>query len=566
MKKYLFFLVYLIFIIPTNAFCQIVNLDWIYQVGGEGKDIGIFTVIDKYENIINAGVFTAQVNFNPSGAAYLLYAEQSFHDIYIQKLDADRNFIWVKQIGGIEQDMVNRITTDTDGNVYAVGYFTGKADFDPSPDSIYLYGKGAKDAFLLKLDPNGNYLWAKQLGGEGDDNISDLKLDSNDNVYVTGSFDSPSIYSENGVKLFDNKGLSDGFICKFDKNGNLLWYKQHGGSGDDTCAEISINSKDNLLITGFFSETANFNTATNPINYTSNGSDNSDIFIEKLDANGNFLWLRQIGGTYADDGKSITTDEQGNIFVLGRFRSTVDFDLSENEAILQSTYLDYIEDLFVLKLDPNGNFLWVEKFGALTGEIPRQIIADKDGNIYVSAQYWVTFDLNPDGTDYVLLQQIANGNNNFLLKLDSYGNYIWSEYFNVNNFSIYTDYANHLFVTGSFADYISQNAEINNNISLTSIKNSDAFIFRYTDTTSGLDEAIANSLASLYPNPNNGIFTLNFGNKPNALYIYNSLGQEVLHSTSILTRYEFDTRLPKGIYFLKLQFEEKTEVLKLVIH
>jgi hypothetical protein len=86
-------------------------------------------------------------------------------DIFIQKLDANGNFLWAKSFGGRDYDQGTSIAVDADGNVYTTGYFIDTVDFDPGPDSMKISAVGLWDSFIQKLDANGNFLWAKSSGG-----------------------------------------------------------------------------------------------------------------------------------------------------------------------------------------------------------------------------------------------------------------------------------------------------------------------------------------------------------------------------------------------------------------
>ena len=140
---------------------------------------------DVLGNIYTTGHFSGIVDFNPGAGTFTINSVPSLNnDIYISKLDIDGNYIWAKAFGGIGNETGLSIAVDLFGNVYACGIFSTTADFDPGPGSFSLTSNGGYDAFILKLDPSGNFLWAKSFGGSSHDYANNLTLGANDNLHV----------------------------------------------------------------------------------------------------------------------------------------------------------------------------------------------------------------------------------------------------------------------------------------------------------------------------------------------------------------------------------------------
>ena len=135
------------------------------------------------------------------------------------------------------------------------------------------------------------------------------------------------------------------------------------------------DSDDNILLCGSFFGSEYFAPGDDESLVSSNGS--NDIFLLKLDSDGNFLWVKTIGGSASDLTEFITTDSYGNIYIAGRFKDTVDFDFSdtsENFLVSSGGY-----DIFLQKLDNDGNFIWVEQFGALSDDFINAFTVDNEG-------------------------------------------------------------------------------------------------------------------------------------------------------------------------------------------
>ena len=167
MKRIIFII--LLTLAATILHAQSVNFKWAKQMGGTGADAGGSSVtVDAAGNVYTTGGFGGTADFDPGPGTYNLTSAGTY-DMFISKLDSSGNFIWAKQLGGTGADAAGAsIAVDADGNVYTTGGFVGTADFDPGPGVFTLSAIGnfrTKASFVLKLDADGNFIWAKQTGG-----------------------------------------------------------------------------------------------------------------------------------------------------------------------------------------------------------------------------------------------------------------------------------------------------------------------------------------------------------------------------------------------------------------
>src|SRR5690606_23904636 len=128
------------------------------------------------------------VDFDPGVGVYNL-TSLGYDDIFIQKLDSNGDFLWAKRMGSTGSNIGHSIAVDTAGNVYTTGTFGGTVDFDPGVGTFNLTSAGGVDIFIQKLDSNGDFLWAKRMGGIGREQGSSITIDALGNVYTTGSFE-----------------------------------------------------------------------------------------------------------------------------------------------------------------------------------------------------------------------------------------------------------------------------------------------------------------------------------------------------------------------------------------
>jgi gliding motility-associated-like protein len=355
---------------------------------------------------------------------------------------------WAHQFGEEFDDYANSIATDANGNTYTTGAFSGKMDFDPGPGVFEITSVNEQDAFILKLDQNGNFLWAKNMGGAG----NGVTIDASGNVYTTGWFTDPGDFDPGaGTFTLTPAGHTDIFILKLDKDGIFIWAKSIGGTEYDEGKAIVTDATGNVYFTGYFQDVVDFDPGAATFNLTSAG--NNDIFIAKLDNNGNFIWAKQVGGVNGDNANSIALDPSNNVLVTGGFRgSSIDFDPGTGTYPLSTTSGTY--DVFILKLDNNGAFTWAVQIGGTGADTGNAITSDISGNVYVTGQFRSTVDFDPGTGTF----NITSGgfDNMFVLKLDKDKNFTWAKNPGVTLYSsgngIVVDASQNVFITGNFDD------------------------------------------------------------------------------------------------------------------
>ncbi|MCU0440201.1 MAG: putative Ig domain-containing protein, partial [Raineya sp.] len=444
LRFFLFF--FLLTYIPTNA--QVYS--WAKSMGGLGSDRSYNIAVDASGNIYTTGVFRNTADFDPNAGTFNLTSTGG-EDIFVSKLDASGNFVWAKSIGGTSNDQGNSIVVDASGNVYTTGFFQGTADFDPGTGVFNLTSAGSYDIFVSKLDASGNFVWAKSIGGTSLDFSNSIAIDASGNVYTTGIFEGTVDFDPNaGVfNLTSASFFGDIFVSKLDASGNFVWAKSMGGFNDDQAYNITIDASGNVYTTGFFQGTADFDPGTGVFNLASAGS--YDIFVSKLDASGNFVWAKNMGGTGFDQGNSIVVDASGNVYTTGIFRNTADFDPGTGVFNLTSAGFN---DIFVSKLDASGNFVWAKSMGAggTNDDQGKGIVVDASGNVYTTGFFQGTADFDPDTGVFNLTS--AGLDEIFISKLDPSGNFVWAKSMEGTGFDqgydIAIDASGNIYTTGFF--------------------------------------------------------------------------------------------------------------------
>lgn len=358
-----------------------------------------------------------------------------------------QNFQWAKNMGGTSNESGRSVKIDTYGNVYITGHFKGVVDFDPGEGMYNLTSAGNDDIFISKLNPSGNFVWAKSIGSIGLDQAHCISLDRFDNVYVTGLFFGSVDFNPNmGTFNLTSNGGYDIFILKLDAAGNFIWAKSMGGEKYEVAESITVDKIGNVYSSGSFQGKADFDPGLGTFNLTSNGD--YDIFISKLDSFGNFLWAKSVGGNMSENALSIVADGKDNIYIGGNYIGIVDFDSDTGSYYLNSGN-NYSS--FVLKLDFLGNLIWAKNTGGADG---RCLAIDYNQNVYTTGEFFETEDFDPDTGTYYL--KSAGGADAYILKLNSLGNFVWAKSMggtDINEdsgFSIAIDPSNNVYLAGRF--------------------------------------------------------------------------------------------------------------------
>ena len=419
-------------------------------MGGTSYEDGYHIAVDTNGNVYTTGSFGGTVDFDSGpGTFNLTSASTGGADVFVSKLDGNGNFVWAKRMGGTGDEESYGISVDSNSNIYTTGYFYGTADFNPGAGTFNLNSAGNVDIFVSKLDGNGNFIWAKSMGGIDNDRGKSIALDSIGNVYTTGIF-SYSADFDPGPGIFDITVVGRGeiFVSKLDNNGSFVWAKNMGGPVDDYSSSITLDSYDNVYTTGHFQGIADFDPGSGTFNLT--GAGGGDIFVSKLDSNGNFIWAKNMVGTSYDGGNSIAVDSSGNVYTTGEFYKTVDFDPGSSTFYLTSTLF---LDIFISKLDSDGNFVWAKSMGGANDDSSSSIVLDSSSNIYTTGIFRSTVDFDPGLGTFNLTS--AGASNIFVSKLDSNGNFIWAKSMGGTGgaigHSVALDSISNIYITGGFS-------------------------------------------------------------------------------------------------------------------
>jgi hypothetical protein len=383
---------------------------------------------------------------------------------------------WAKQITG-GSATPNSMVTDASGNIYITGVFLGTADFDPGPGVNEFTSIAGYDAFILKLDPNGNFLWANHTSGSANVEGKGIALDPSGNIYTIGEFYTNADFGTGpGAVNLTSQGDFDIYIQKLDNNGVIQWIKQIGGSQGQFSTSIAVDVSGNVHFTGGFYGSPDFDPGAGTQILSSSGGE--DIYIAKLNTNGDHVWSKKIGGSGWDQGTAITTDANGNVYTTGYFTETIDFDPG---AAVSNLTNDQSNNAFVSKLDVNGDFVWAKGLGGTSISTDygkgKGIAIDLNENVFVIGEFEGTIDFDPNAG--VQNYSSAGSRDIFVEKFSSNGDLDWVNVIGnsdeQNASSIVLDNAGAIYIAGYFEGVIDVDPSPSN-YSLTSAGSRDFFV------------------------------------------------------------------------------------------
>lgn len=507
------------------------------------------TTVDDSGNVYLIGDFNLP-NITIEGTTFVNTSDSNFSDAYILKFNNIGTLLWSKQLGGSKSESLSSIDTDSSGNIYITGSFGNTITLGTTTLTSINGGK-----FIAKLNSDGEYVWAiKNTGTDENYFIRDLKSDIHGNVFITGAVRSTTLSFGNLIITTPSNDptLTDDrvFIIKFDTNGIGLWGKTGIATQSNVFGTIpkSIAPDNNggAVVCGMFAHnTLSFDSIV--LTKTTQNNNSHNMFVAKLDSNGNTMWAYNAGTIYQNStiANAVSVDSNGNVYVGGSFPNTISFgniNLNSNAGA----------QLFLVKYNASGTVLWAKTSGYITNGYTtiRTIDTDENNNVYVGG---LTFATTIDFTNNITLTNLGDSGAFFVTKYDSSGIPLWSKgvtNFNANNdISIDCNSEDDLFIGGFF----NTNSLQLGTIQLTkSNANSDIFVGRLNNTSLNTSEFTTN-LFSVSPNPTKNI--LNIKNlKTNSVYtLYSISGQTI--KQGILFKDEetlYLDELLSGLYILKI--------------
>ena len=327
-------------------------------------------------------------------------------DMSLVKLDKDGNHLWSKLLGG-PLNQVGQVVPDGQGGIILTGQMEGSMDLGAGP----LVSEGGFDAFIARFDAAGDLLWNKSFGGPGYQNAGQARIDPMGNIVLSGRFEQSIDLGEGPLT---SAGDHDAYVAKLDLEGNLLWSRSFGDPNQQLAVNVQTDRAGNILFTGFFVGSIDFGGGA----LTSAGG--FDVFVAKLDPQGNHLWSHGFGGDQIETVAALAVGASDHVFVTGTFNGTVDFGAGPMEA-----HPGLLGDIFVIELDASGKLVQARAIAGDGQRIPYGLTLDAGGSPIVTGQFTGMLDAGGGPLETTSLGDYDA----FVFKLDPAGNHVYSARF-----------------------------------------------------------------------------------------------------------------------------------------
>jgi hypothetical protein len=509
------------------------TIQWDKSFGGSGNDY-----LRSLKQTSDGGYFLGGYS-NSGTSADKSQASKGLSDYWFIRLTANAIKTMDKTIGGGNDDFFSSAQQTSDGGFILGGSSNSGISGDKSQAT-----NGGFDYWIVKLDANGNKTWDKAFGGSVRDELYSLEQTS-DGGYILGGTSYSGI---SGDKSQASLGLNDFWVIKIDANGNKLWDKTYGGNDGDLLRSLKQTSDGGYILGGTSSSGISGDKTQ-----ASRGS--SDYWIVKLDNYGNKVWDKTIGGSSADAITALQQTADGGYILGGYSSSNISGDKSQNS---QGGY-----DFWVVKLNSSGGIIWDKTIGG-NGEDELYSIQQTLNGSYILGGF------SESGLSGNKTQPSRGGADFWVIKLDNNGIMTWDKSFGGDNHD--GIFSARQTVDGGFILGGYSLSSFSGDKSQTSQGMSDYWIVKLAADVTGIKEPETTFALSIFPNPNQGKFTLQLSNltAPKAeVTISDLLGRVILQQKLNVSNKQLSEELTlpyaKGMYLLQVKAGEQILTRKIVV-
>jgi uncharacterized repeat protein (TIGR01451 family) len=409
-----------LFFIMLDLVAQPPKLEWAGDFNGPSSDVATNVVVDDFGNVYVCGYFKQEVDFDPGPGPFMIDAGDS-SNTFLVKFDSQDNFLWALSLGENNLCLGRSVSVDGNGFIYLTGDFRGSLDLDPGTGTYTVNSLDNVDTYLLKLSPDGNFVWAKTLEGMGVNGPGECRI-RGDKFFLTGYFKNSVDLDPSGsitqLTTTEN-GHYSSYLAAYDTSGQYLWnYSFTGVLDDNFFGGFDFDQSGNIYMIGSFSELVDFDAG--PGFFYINSSQ-TNIFYVKLDLNGNFVWAKKFDGDSYCSPEDLVCDTSGYFYSSGIYLGTVDLSVTStpNEHTSAGSY-----DTYISKMDAFGNIVWIETIGGSGTDKYQRLDLDIVQSVYAYGVFEGNIDMDPGaGTQ----SSTPTGNQDlFVQRLTQDGDLIWN--------------------------------------------------------------------------------------------------------------------------------------------
>ena len=522
----IFYLCILSCLFYQSLLAQFPQFKWANSISGDGILEAKAVTANIGGSVFVTGGFEGTVDFDPGPDEFNLTSNGGA-DIFLAKYFSNGEFQWAYAYGGPQDDMGLSLSFDVWGNVYLAGSFQGTVDFDPDPQTVLATATGPHGNFIQMYDANANLRWTRTIDDPG--GFADIHIEASRNggATVSGSFTDTMHFINSVPDLVSAPGSIDGFLVFLGTQGGLGGASSYSSLGVDY-----LNGS-----------------ARSPYGFYFTGADSSRYLLAKRASSQNStVWTKTATG--AIKSKGLCVDNDGSVFVLGNFSGTAHFDSS---ATLTAVGQD---DLFIQKVDTSGQIVWLKQIGSAGQEQAYAIDSDYQGNIYITASFSGTLDLDPNAPTNMVAS--AGATDFFISKLNTDGDLVWGKRIGAggDDFAVDLDIdeLGGIITAGNYKNTV--DFDPNNGVfTLTSVDpTNDIFVQKWDDVDVGIEKIALFDAVSIYPNPNHGQAQLNLGELTNVSLRITNINGQVIHEKQNIkaATYSIEIPGPAGMYFVTI--------------
>ncbi len=497
--------------------------DWVQGFGGSGTDKALGIDVDASGNSYVTGNFEGTITIG----TYTLTAIGGV-DVYVAKFASNGYCLWAFSEGGIGNEEGLGLGCDAAGNFAITGLYNGTPTFGTQTLS------SASGYYCAVYNSSGTLQWVREFGVTLGGYPWDVDMDPFGRPVITGYFTNTETF---GTTTLVSNGLKDGFVLRYDANGNFDWAVSFGGTMDEVSYAVNTDQNGNIFVTGRYYGTAYFGSLP------STGAGGNDVFLAKLDTGGNFVWVVSGGNCPGNDsGQGVDVDAQGNVTITGY--------IAFGTALFGTTYLNSngLTDCFVARYTNNGNFLWAKSFGGTGDDYGSDLSLSISGSIFVGGYFGNTATFGNSTLISAGLRDVL------ILMLDTSGNV----QFALSGGGTGDEYARTLSAGGGYV-YFAGLSDGPGAYGAFNIGNNgiyDAVLGRIKYDEVGIDDGENRGITEVFPNPATTEMTcvLNSALSDNARYeIYDVTGNLILTQEISHERTFVDIAgLAQGCYVLRI--------------
>lgn len=393
------------------------------QISGTQEIKPYQCVRDAEGNAIVLGSYTGTLNYGH----YNFTAIKK--DIFFAKYDKYGMLVWLRPMGGSEDDEGLDMEMDAAGNIYIAGYYKGLVDFNPHYDTVNAMAAATSLGFFAKYNANGQFTWVRSIGQGSQCQISSITLDeANSKIYFGGSFTGTGDfnYTGNSMLTLTAAGSYDIFFGSAGFDAQWNYVKAIGNAQLETIGDLYFHSN-SLYLTGAFKLTLDFDPSPNTYNLMDNTFKGNGFLAKYNAADGVLSWAKKLVSTDGSILGKIAITASNTLAILGSFSTSVDIDMNAGTVSLYA-FTDY-DDLFVGFYTGAGSYLKSTVIKGTYWKSLTGIDADEEGNVFVSGMFADSLLLPTIDNPGTLIQSMSGSNDVFVCKIDQAAQCEWIEVF-----------------------------------------------------------------------------------------------------------------------------------------